>query len=319
MKFLISLIFIFTISFVPNKVYSQQLRSGEMSICWIGQSPQQLEYQASVTIFADTSIQPQKFLHISWGGGTHDSLAFSNPILLGDINSFLFNFDHTYIGNGFYIIRIEGPVYIGNINNIPNSSLETFYFENTLLIGNLNNHCPQFNLPQQFQWVDTNTIFDFSAFDPDGDSLSYELVPVSNYPLPNCKLDSFTGQLNFFPDSSGLYAIAVRINEWRLNLKIGSTMRQFLISVPSIMGIDNTEITSEISVYPSPTNNFLNIHSESSSIQSASISDLTGKIIYSEKLSGTKESLEVSSLSPGLYFINLETEKGYCTKKFIRD
>jgi len=323
MKFLFSLIFVFTINSIQNNIYSQNLRSGEMTYTWIGLNAGDLHLLLNVTIYADLSIQPQKFLHIHWGDGTEDSILFSNPILLSNINRYFFNLDHTYLGNGSFNIHIDEPNYIGNINNIPNSTSEIFRLETKLIISalSLNNNCPQFIYPQQFQWVDTNTIFDFSAFDPDpNDSLSYELTPclVSNYITPNCQVDSFSGLIRFYPDSSGMYAIAIKIKEWRNNSLIGFTMRQMLIEVPSVAGINYNDFTSRISIFPSPTDDILNIESERLPIERATISDLTGKIIRSEIFSETKSFIDVSALSPGLYFLNLKTENGFFTKKFIK-
>jgi len=82
------------------------------------------------------------------------------------------------------------------------------------------------------------------AYDPDGDSLSYRLVPcrgaqgqvIPGYTLPpathTIHLDSITG--DFFWDSppqQGEYNIAILIEEWRNGVKIGSVLRDMQIII----------------------------------------------------------------------------------------
>ncbi|MBS0011340.1 MAG: gliding motility-associated C-terminal domain-containing protein, partial [Bacteroidales bacterium] len=82
------------------------------------------------------------------------------------------------------------------------------------------------------------------AFDPDGDSLSYNLTictkedgkPIENYTYPPTSnvfyVDSISGDLVWdSPNQLGTYNVAMEINEWRNGIKIGVVVRDMQIEV----------------------------------------------------------------------------------------
>ena len=312
-----------TLFLFHNKTFSQELRSGDLTYVALG--PQSdLHIQAHVAIFTDASINTRHYLHLNWGDGTIDSIAFPNPGSTGCNSNYYYfgNLEHFYANNGTYNIHIVEPFYIDSINNIINSSTQPFYLEATVILSSIMgvNSSPQHIYPQECLWIDTNTIFDMILYDSDpNDSLSFELLPSNgNYIAPNCRLDSIHGDLLFFPDSVGKYAIFIKINEWRNSYLIGTTIRQMLLDVNGFVSVNDLNMNSEITIFPTPTNNYLSIQSQTP-IESETITDVTGKIIYSRKLSGTKETLDVSGLCSGLYFLIIGTDKGIITRKFIKD
>ncbi len=86
-----------------------------------------------------------------------------------------------------------------------------------------------------------------------------------------------------------------------------------------VVGIDDFAIDKHISIYPSLVNNILNIKSEKYTIENASILDVAGKIILTQKKRGTNVSLNVFFLPQGLYFLLLETKEGRIVKKFVKE
>lgn len=107
-------------------------------------------------------------------------------------------------------------------------------------------------------------VLDFSAFDPDGDSLYYELVspytsprgtPLNPVPAvqqppyndvtwrpsysatnaiegnPGLQIDPFTGQLSVVPTQLGLYVFAYKVSEYRNGQYIGSVRRDIQVKV----------------------------------------------------------------------------------------
>jgi len=77
----------------------------------------------------------------------------------------------------------------------------------------------------------------------------------------------------------------------------------------------NSFTNSDIVVYPNPVKN--NLHVLDDSFETAQIMNSAGEIILSVKI--TDNTIDVSSLSSGLYFINLTNAKGTVGKKFIKD
>ena len=85
-----------------------------------------------------------------------------------------------------------------------------------------------------------------AAFDPDGDSISYKLTVcteengqvITDYSLPlasdSLYIDPVTGDLIWdAPVDTGIYNIAIEIEEWRNGVKIGSIARDMQIDVYS--------------------------------------------------------------------------------------
>ncbi len=87
-------------------------------------------------------------------------------------------------------------------------------------------------------------IHNANAFDPDGDSLSYELIfckgseglPIPGYSYPaasnSFSLDAITGDLVWdSPTGCGEYNVAFLIKEWRNGVLIGFVERDMQITI----------------------------------------------------------------------------------------
>ena len=79
-------------------------------------------------------------------------------------------------------------------------------------------------------------------------------------------------------------------------------------------GINNFSSEAAFSIYPNPANNILNIISENAN-ELITISDISGKIVYSEKTSDKQSSINISQLSAGMYIIRI----GSKTAKFVKE
>ena len=79
--------------------------------------------------------------------------------------------------------------------------------------------------------------------------------------------------------------------------------------------VGQIEKTSNVTIYPNPTADFISIKSLSRVI-SFNIVDLSGKAVSSAKAADNK--IDVRNLTKGTYIINIETENGTETKKFIK-
>jgi len=74
--------------------------------------------------------------------------------------------------------------------------------------------------------------------------------------------------------------------------------------------------TQSISVFPNPSSSQLNI-SASEQIEKINIMDLTGKTI--KTIVQPNKTIDVSSLTKGMYFLQVHTEKGITSKRFIKE
>lgn len=73
--------------------------------------------------------------------------------------------------------------------------------------------------------------------------------------------------------------------------------------------------SADVTIYPNPATDIINLKS-TSKIISASIIDLSGKVVTSSKVSNNQ--VDVRNLSKGNYILKVETETGTVTKKFLK-
>ena len=262
MKKIITILFIFAVfsSFATHN------RAGEITYRHLYGTT----YEVTITTF--TSIANGVFadrseLMIYWGDGTS---ALLPRIELYDFYPFRRNKyvgTHTYPGVGEYEVFMEDPNRNEGVENIPGSVNIVFAIKTILKISAFagNNSTPVL-LSEPIDFAAKNRIFihNPSAFDADGDSLSYKLtnclgqdgVPIPNYSLPpaanTLTIDAYTGDLVWdYPMQIGTYNIAFFIEEWRKGVKIGQILRDMQIDVketdnlpPEINGVFDTCIVA---------------------------------------------------------------------------
>ncbi len=193
---------------------------------------------------------------------------------------------HSYGSPGTYLVRMYDPMRNYGVLNMPNSGNQVFYIETLLNISDVFNKTyinssPQLNIaPQNFACIGKCWLFNSGAYDPDGDSLSYELTecrgidpntgqigtPIIGYIYPNQVAGSGTFSINpsngniswCSPVLQGEYNIAFKIYEWRnINGKwklLGYVLRDMQIVVGTCL--NNPPVFQNISdtcVVASPT------------------------------------------------------------------
>lgn len=117
---------------------------------------------------------------------------------------------------------------------------------------------------------------------------------------------------------TGTAASSLNINQLRFvhNNSLGSAYIDN-IKINSELGVmevhDSKVNTKEISVYPNPAHDFININAVAK-VKSIDLYDETGKLIKTE-INNNK--IEVKGLSTGVYSVNIKTEGRNLTKKVI--
>ncbi|RZK12622.1 MAG: T9SS type A sorting domain-containing protein [Flavobacterium sp.] len=99
---------------------------------------------------------------------------------------------------------------------------------------------------------------------------------------------------------------------------LNPTINESLLVVESsTLGV-NTSIDNKFVVYPNPTKNILNIQSGSSEIKTATVYDITGRIVLTSKVNN--QTIDVHGLSTGTYILSLiDTEGNNHIQKFIKN
>lgn len=214
-------------------------------------------YEFTVTTCTKTSSEADRpELEIQWGDGSYDTIPRVNIeyITLYDVQINTYIGQHTYTGPSSYIISVEDPNRNAGVINITNSVDKVFCIQTELIIspfiGNPNNSlviedcpCPEFACLNQMY------CYNLSAYDPDGDSLSYSLVPCRGedclemqipviYKWPDAagggtmSIDSITGTLCWdMPQIPGEYNLAIKISEWRNGFYVGAVVQDMQLTV----------------------------------------------------------------------------------------
>jgi len=73
----------------------------------------------------------------------------------------------------------------------------------------------------------------------------------------------------------------------------------------------------KLSVFPNPTKNQLTISGVNTSVLTISIVDVTGKMV--KVIEGNSAVINVSDLTQGIYFLQIQTEQGLYNSKFIKE
>ena len=237
-------------------IYATHIRAGEIIARRI--SSTSLTYEFTVIGYTDTGSEVE-FAggEFSFGDGNsvevlEDGSISSQKILLDNqVALNLYKVIHTFQAPGRYVVSYFEQNRNDEIVNMDNSVDTPFFIETEILIDpffGLNNTPVLLIPPIDNGVVGVRYIHNPGAFDPDGDSLSYELVipmqsgeyEVTNYRYPNFEefyqdydkgnetglgrptftLDSITGDLVWdSPGLGGEYNFAFRVVEWR---KVGN-------------------------------------------------------------------------------------------------
>lgn len=236
---------LFILLLLSIKGYATHNRAGEITYEQVGE----LTYKITITTFTYTlSPADRDELTAEWGDGTFSTAERYQEIFLADYyKKNLYSATHTFPGPGVYEIVVEDPNRNEGVLNIPNSVQTVFAIKTTLKIDPSTGYN---NTPKLLtQPIDKAGLYELfmhnpSAYDPDGDSISYSLAtclredgePIENYSLPQASdtiyVNPVTGDFVWdTPVRTGLFNIAIRIDEWRNGVKIGSIIRDMQIEV----------------------------------------------------------------------------------------
>jgi len=245
-------LFILTWSFSANATHN---RSGSITFKHLYGNT----YEFTVKTCTQSSSEADRpELEIKWGDGDLDTIQRVNIVIpipnTYDIQENYYVGIHTFTGPGSFIVSVEDPNRNSGVNNIVNSVNQVFCIQSEIVIspfiGVPNNSLVIEDCPcPEFACLNQTYCYNLSAYDLDGDSLSYSLVPcrgedclemsipnIYNYPHDIgggiLSIDSITGTLCWEnPQIAGEYNIAIKISEYRSGIYIGSVLQDMQLTV----------------------------------------------------------------------------------------
>lgn len=227
------------------QTFATHNRAGEITLKQIND----LTYEITITTYTYTlSGADRPELEVQWGDNTKSTapriqiLNFPN-----DYRRNVYVKQHTFPGPGTYTIVVQDPNRNFGVKNIPNSVNVIFSIKTTISINSqlgLNSTPTLLNPPFDKAGLYQTFIHNPAAFDADGDSISYSLTVctqqngdvIPGYTLPQSSdtlyVDPISGDLVWkTPIDTGIYNIAMNIEEWRKGIKIGNIVRDMQVEV----------------------------------------------------------------------------------------
>lgn len=251
MRFVLFVVFLM----VTSVMFATHNRGGEITFVHVSGNT----YRFTITTCTKSSAPADRSeLEINWGDGTgNDTVQRSriSPISGQDAQKNYYIINHTFAGAGTFRVTMEDPNRNGGIVNIggaTNSDQFPFCIATEVVISPFlgANNSPQFNdCPcPELACINKRYCYNPQASDPDGDSLSYSLVPClgvgcnpMSTPVVYQYPDSYGGTISINPVTGtmcwvnptrlGEYNIAILIVEWRNGVKIGSVLRDIQLTV----------------------------------------------------------------------------------------
>lgn len=224
-------------------------------------------YKATITTYTKISSPADRpWLHIYWGDEPAgvldtelDSLPRSSEVFYSsqDTKQNIYIGYHTYAGPGIYTMMVIDPNRNSGVVNIINSVQQVFSIQTMLTISpstGHNNSVVLQNPPLQDACLYQNWYHNPAAYDADGDSIAYHLVPclgegglplsLGDFPAwvspeqsspqttDTFVMDANTGNITWsVPLLAGEYNIAFRVLEYRNGMLIGFVTRDMQITV----------------------------------------------------------------------------------------
>jgi gliding motility-associated-like protein len=210
-------------------------------------------YEFTLTMFYFTPSPAWKQrvengLSVTWGDNyTSQIPCIDTESLPDNYTKCVFRMQHTFPGPGVYSVVMSDQNRNSGVQNIPNSDNVVFSVTTVFRIdpNTGHNNTPELlTYPIDKAALGQRFVHNPSAYDIDGDSLSYELTPctreqgiaIASYTYPETSkelyIDAVTGDLVWdAPVKAGAYNIAMKIIEWREGVRIGSITRDMQIEV----------------------------------------------------------------------------------------
>ena len=254
---------LFLFTFFAINTYATHNRAGEITYKQTGP----LTYEVTITTYTNTqgTDVDRCELVIHWGDNTESTLyrtkgphianncSHNGDMVDNYIKKNIYIGEHTYSAPSIYTLYMLDPNRNEGVLNITNSVDEPFYITSVLMIGTglgYNNSPVLLNPPTDYGCVNTPYIHNVSAYDSDGDSLSYKMVncrgangrELETTYTPSYNLDKVTvnnkGTIHWeSPLFAGIYNIAVEISEHRKDpdsgkwITIGKILRDIQVDV----------------------------------------------------------------------------------------
>ncbi len=235
-------------------IFATHNRAGEITYKWVGVNATDYTFDIKIITYTKTTSYPAvdrptlDSVHLGDGDVVTFYRSSTLPISLGnDISYNEYTYTHTYRGNGTFKIFFIDPNRNEGVVNIPNSVDVPFAVESELVINPYlgPNSSPILTYPPIDRGcVGKIFIHNPNAYDPEGDSLTYEMeicngdanLPIPGYSFPQATnsfgIDLHNGDLVWdTPVDTGEYNVAFIVKQYKQGQYAGYVRRDMQIII----------------------------------------------------------------------------------------
>ncbi len=258
-KLLYAIPLFFLFAWMPQEGKATHNRAGEITYEHLSGSTYRFTI---ITCTKSSAPADRPSLEVRWDDNSGvDSLPRTNIQTISGYDAQINTYKgtHTFPGPGSYTISVEDPNRNSNVVNIPTSVSKSFCIRTQLVISPFTdgpNNSVRFTKRacNELACIGKTYRHNVGAYDPDGDSLAYELVecrgnncmPIPNYNFPdecaNCQpgpnnnmsINTVNGDLIWdAPQKQGEYNVAIKVKEYDDGKLRGWVVRDMQIKVLS--------------------------------------------------------------------------------------
>lgn len=171
---------------LPERAFSTHIRAGEIRAERVGANSLTFNFVLTVYTDATSSVEDRTARLFFGDGNSQESSRVEPRTFIPSADTWIneYRFSHTYQGIGTYTIYYVGINRNVGVLNMANSENTNFYVETRLTIDaflGVNSSPVLMNPPVDQGAIRSIYRHNPAAFDPDGDSLSYELLPSRQF------------------------------------------------------------------------------------------------------------------------------------------
>lgn len=98
-----------------------------------------------------------------------------------------------------------------------------------------------------------------------------------------------------------------------------TTITTFSLTMVDCSGVDEQTEQTRITVFPNPASHHLSVTVEGAELQRVEVVDLTGRKVMSQTGVNGTVTVNVEALKDGVYLVNITTDKGRQTRRFVKN
>lgn len=291
----------------------QDILGGEMSYQHLNANT----YSVEVNLYTRTSLaldHSEKMIELGDGSPSLE-IQGNATILEGDVTEWTYSFNHFFPGPGIYFLQSADSGRMAETVNISNAEQEDIVLFSQLTLNpmaGVNNSAQFVNKQTEVEWSDDILWHDAAAIDIDGDELVYSLVEAtsSNYSFPpGATIDPSTGLFQM-PFAEGLYAVRIKVEEWREDVLVGVSYREMTIDSNTITNLEEIGESSNLTAFPNPFHHQLVVES-TLPLNEIQVFDSSGRVVYQDsQMSSNRQVLDLGGLTSGIYFVHAIAPQG---------